>query len=149
MPNSIMRYATERKDKQWSQHLVDILHTNPFTVSEVQLYNLYRAIKAELWPGSPPPQPEEGEGPILFVVWFCRGVPAIIDIVGSVTEHLGQEYSWADYARLMKKAVEDEGVAELNPSSSLLPAHHCSGENPEPFPIELRLAAPPVNLGRI
>ena len=127
-----MRYALERHDKLWSQHFRAIMNTNPFTVSEAQLCSLYNAIKAELWPESPPPAPADEEDPILFVVWFCRGVPAIVDIVGTVTEHLGQEYTWTDYARLMRRVLDQE---ESNP------LERCDSgafRNPDPAPIELR-----------
>lgn len=140
-----MRYALERQDKQWSQCFLEIINSNPFTVSEDQLSNLYKAIKSELWPQHPPEELDlESSDPILYVVWFCRGVPAIIDIVGSVTEHLGQEFSWVDYARLMKRIVDldakdsdpkdPDAKEEINPDDSS--AFITSGNNPHTFPIE-------------
>jgi hypothetical protein len=85
--------------------IITILSSPAATVTDAQLVDLYECIIREMWPLDPKPLKPAPKDHILYLVWFCRHMPALLNIVGDVYKHLKNEYTWVDHAQLMQAAV--------------------------------------------
>ena len=83
--------------------LTQILSSDPSSITDAQLVDLYACIVHEMWDAKPAKRAPKDH--LLYVVWFCRHSPAILSIVGDVQKHLKDEFSWVDHAQLMQSAV--------------------------------------------
>ena len=88
--------------------ITTVLSSPPSLVTDAQMVDLYTSIIRELWPLDARPMKRAPKDHLLYVVWFCRHMPAILSIVGDVQKHLKDEFSWTDHAQLMQLAVSKD-----------------------------------------
>jgi hypothetical protein len=100
-----VKYAKQHSNAEWSPTFINLLESNPFTVKEDRLFALFASLRTDFCSALPPPPPPPSEGPLLYVVWFCRGLPAMLDIVRAVKQHLRDEFTWQQYADIMCRVV--------------------------------------------
>ena len=98
-----MDYACSRPETEWSIQFRAIMDTDPSRVTDKHLKDLFRHIRAELWPVEEMIFPAVDNDPMLTVVRFCRGVPAIIFIMGDLGLHMKDELGWAEIAQIIKE----------------------------------------------
>jgi hypothetical protein len=102
---SALPYASERSHTRWSKAYRAIVAADPRAVTDNQLRELYGAIRAELWPAGET-EVEWVENPLLYVVRFCKGIPAIVNIMGDLGGRLKDRYTWDAHARLIQEALQ-------------------------------------------
>ena len=100
-----LQYALQHSNAEWSVQFMHILNTNPFLINEEHLSALFVSLTAQFWHGEQPQPSPEGDDAINYVVWFCRGIPAMLDVMATVNRHLHKEFTWRQYADIMRGVV--------------------------------------------
>lgn len=97
-----MDYACGRPETEWSMQFRAIMASDPSCVTDEHLRVLFRHVRNELWPVEEATFPVHND-PMMRVVRFCRGVPAIIAIMGDLSVHLQDEMSWPEFAQIISE----------------------------------------------
>ena len=79
--------------ERWSPLFIQLVETNPFCVTDDQLFALLSAMN--VGPLDPP------DDLSLLPVKFCRGSPVLLHAVLRIHEHLRYEYSWDQLAQII------------------------------------------------
>jgi len=92
----------DHTDSDWCHVFIELMETNPFCVTDDQLFVLFRALKSEFWK-EPPPLPEihDTYQQHLLPMWFCRGKPMMTRVVLEVLDHIKYEYTWEQFVGIM------------------------------------------------
>ena len=77
----------------WSPLFIQLLETNPFCVTDDQLFALLSAMNAGSF--DPP------DDPSLVPIKFCRNNPVLLHAVHKINEHLRYEYSWDQFTQII------------------------------------------------
>lgn len=95
---------------EWIEHYIRIKAANPFRVTQADIRAFYVAIKRELWPTEFELQEEPIEqcDPLVYIVWFAHGVPAIARHVNEIFRHVAHEFTLSEHMAIMRAAVSDE-----------------------------------------
>jgi hypothetical protein len=92
-------------DTDWYALHVELMNTNPFCVTDDQLFVLFSALKAEFL--KEPPSVQQGTQELQrYPAWFCRDQPVMTRVVLSVQEHVKREYTWEQFVRIMLSVLE-------------------------------------------
>ena len=97
-----IEYANTHRGAEWSVRFLALMEADPPSVTEDDLYALFAALKAKFWPAAPAPPPPDADA-IAYVVWFCCGMPAMLQVVKAVSDRLA--YGWQDYTDVMRRVV--------------------------------------------
>jgi len=84
-------------DSEWYALYVELMETNPFCVTDDQLFSLFQALKKECWEEAAAPLPR----------WFCCDQPAT-RVMLAVQKHLKFEYEWEQFVRIMLNVLASD-----------------------------------------
>ena len=94
---------------QWSYKITG---SNPFNVTEHDLYTFYTSVRL-ISVHSSQPEPPEMCDPLVYITWFFEGAPQeTIHLINNVFKHVRLEFTYAEHANLMRMIVR-QNVSEL------------------------------------
>ena len=95
-----MDYAIERSQTRWSQAYRAIMACDASKVTKEHCNELFLAIQAELWPDND--VVPDTDDAMQHVARFCKGVPAIVNIMRDLHGHLNPRFQWNELQALMR-----------------------------------------------
>jgi hypothetical protein len=92
---------------EWNTRFRELMETNPFCITDDQLFALFALIKVEIWGDGPVVDLQEvtlHDLPLVPII-FCRGFPVVTNTVLAVHKHLRLEYSWDQLSQLIFRVM--------------------------------------------